>query len=164
MLNIVSQDGPTALTLAEQGLLFVVFALGALVRNDTKAEVFYKHAQAVAIEIVSETCAESAAFAFLTCLYQQTTGRIEVAWTTFGIAMRISQALGCLVLFYRKLNFRSQGRLKLAIVSRRSRVSSTYLAKYIQYGRLSKRCIREVSYNSRFRVRCGINQLCISSD
>jgi hypothetical protein len=95
MLNTISQEGHTAVILTEQGMLFMMFALGALVRNDAKAEVFYSHSQAVAIEIVSETCAESAAFAFLTCLYQQTTGRIEAAWTTFGIAMRIAQALGC---------------------------------------------------------------------
>jgi Fungal specific transcription factor domain len=95
MLNTVSKDGLTALTLTEQVLLLIVFALGALIRNDAKAEVFYKHSQALAIEIFSETCSESAAFALLTCLYQQTTGRIEAAWTTFGIAVRIAQALGC---------------------------------------------------------------------
>ena len=83
------------MTLSEQAFLFMVFALGALIKNDGKSEIFYKQATSVAFEVVAETTAESASFSFLTALYQQTTGRISVAWTTLGVVVRIVQALGC---------------------------------------------------------------------
>lgn len=73
----------------------MVFALGALVRNDPTAEMFYKHTQSIALKVFAETTLESATLAFLTSLYQLTTGRISAAWTTFGLVVRIAQALGC---------------------------------------------------------------------
>jgi len=73
----------------------MVFALGALVKNDTTAEPFYTYSQTVALKVFGETTMESATLAFLTSLYQLTTGRIAAAWTTFGLVVRIAQALGC---------------------------------------------------------------------
>jgi Fungal specific transcription factor domain len=95
MLATISRDGAETLTLAEQAFLFMVFALGALERNDPKCDMFYKHAEAVAFKVFAEICTESCLFAFLFCFYQQVTGQIEAAWTTLGIAVRIAQALGC---------------------------------------------------------------------
>jgi len=95
MIETVGRDGPQNLTLAEQAFLFMVFALGALIKNDGKAEAFYKQAASVAFEVISETSTESANLAFLLALYQQTTGRISAAWTALGIVVRIAQALGC---------------------------------------------------------------------
>lgn len=95
MIETVARDGAHNLTLAEQAFLFMVFALGALIKNDGKSESFYKQASSVAFEVVSETSTESASLAFLLGLYQQTTGRISAAWTTLGVVVRIAQALGC---------------------------------------------------------------------
>jgi Fungal specific transcription factor domain len=95
MLETVARDGPQALTLAEQAFLFTIFALGALIKNDAKAETFYQQATAVSFEVASETSLESATFTFLLGLYQQTTGRLSAAWATLGIVVRIAQALGC---------------------------------------------------------------------
>jgi len=95
MIETVGRDGPQNLTLTEQAFLFMVFALGALIKNDGKSETFYKQAASVAFEVVSETSTESASLAFLLALYQQTTGRISAAWTALGIVVRIAQALGC---------------------------------------------------------------------
>ena len=95
MIETVARDGAHTLTLAEQAFLFMVFALGALIKNDGKSESFYKQASSVAFEVVSETSTESASLAFLLGLYQQTTGRISAAWTTLGVVVRIAQALGC---------------------------------------------------------------------
>ena len=94
-METVARDGAQSITLAEQVLLFLIFALGGLIQNDRKSETFYKQASSVAFEVVSETSTESASCAFLFCLYQQTTGRISAAWTTLGIVVRIAQALGC---------------------------------------------------------------------
>jgi hypothetical protein len=99
MMETVARDGAQSITLAEQVLLFLIFALGALIRNDGKSEAFYKQASSASFEIVSETSTESATCAFLFCLYQQTTGRISAAWTTLGIVVRIAQALGCMLLY-----------------------------------------------------------------
>ena len=96
MIETVSREGPQALTLAEQTLLFLIFALGALIKNDAKAETFYKQVSSVAFEVFSETSTESASLSFLYCLYQQTTGRISAAWVTLGLVVRIAQALGCI--------------------------------------------------------------------
>jgi hypothetical protein len=96
MLNTVCQDGAQTLTLTEQALFFMIFALGALVKNDPKSEMFYKQAQGVAVDIFAETSAESTVFSFLTALYQQITGRLSAAWTTFGVVVRIAEALGCI--------------------------------------------------------------------
>jgi hypothetical protein len=95
MLETVAREGPQALTLAEQAILLMIFALGALIRNDGKSESFFKQASSVAFEVVSETSTESATLSFLLGLYQQTTGRISAAWTTLGVVIRIAQALGC---------------------------------------------------------------------
>lgn len=95
MIETVARDGAHALTLAEQGFLLMVFALGALIKNDGKSESYYKAASGVTFEVVSETSTESASLAFLLALYQQTTGRISAAWTSLGVVVRIAQALGC---------------------------------------------------------------------
>jgi|SRR5271156_762470 len=95
MLNAIGRHGPEILTMAEQALLFMVFALGALIKNDSRSEMYYKHTQAVSLDVYEEPSAESVAFAFLKCLFQQTTGRISAAWTTLGIVIRIAQSLGC---------------------------------------------------------------------
>jgi hypothetical protein len=101
MLDSICRDGPESLTIEEQAFLFMVFALGALMKNDSRSEMFYKQTQTVALDVFGETCAESVSLAFLTCLFQQTTGRISAAWTTFGIVVRIAQALGCIFLSLR---------------------------------------------------------------
>jgi hypothetical protein len=98
MIETVARDSPQSLTLAEQAFLFMVFALGALIKNDGKSESFYKQASSVAFEVVSETSNESASLVFLLALYQQTTGRISAAWTTLGLVVRIAQALGCKII------------------------------------------------------------------
>ena len=95
MMETVAREGPQALILAEQVLLFMVFALGALIKNDGKSETFYKQASTAAFEVLSETSTESATCAFLLGLYQQTTGRISAAWSMLGAVVRIAQALGC---------------------------------------------------------------------
>jgi hypothetical protein len=94
-METVAREGPQALILAEQVLLFMVFALGALIKNDGKSETFYKQASTAAFEVLSETSTESATCAFLLGLYQQTTGRISAAWSMLGAVVRIAQALGC---------------------------------------------------------------------
>jgi hypothetical protein len=96
LLETVRRDGPQFLTLGEQAFLFMVFALGALVRNDASAETFHSHSQSVALDVYAETSMESATLAFLTTLYQLTTGKVSSAWTTFGLVVRIAQALGCI--------------------------------------------------------------------
>jgi len=98
MMETVAREGPQALILAEQVLLFMVFALGALIKNDGKSEQFYKQASTAVFEVSTETSTESATCAFLMGLYQQTTGRISAAWTTLGVVVRIAQALGCMTL------------------------------------------------------------------
>jgi hypothetical protein len=100
LLETVRRDGPQFLTLAEQAFLFMVFALGSLVRNDAAAETFYNHTQAVALDVYSETSMESCTLAFLTTLYQLTTGKVSAAWTTFGLVVRIAQALGCIFEYF----------------------------------------------------------------
>ena len=95
MLDIARQKGAQALTLAEQASLYMVFALGALVNNDSRAETFYKEVRSVALDVIEETSMESAIVGFLICLYQQTTGRLSAAWTTFAAVVRIAQSLGC---------------------------------------------------------------------
>ena len=96
MIETVGRDGPHAITLTEQAFLLMIFALGALIKNDGRAEGFYKQASSVAFEVISETTTESASLAFLMALYQQTTGQISAAWTTLGVVVRIAQALGCI--------------------------------------------------------------------
>jgi hypothetical protein len=103
MIETVARDGAHALTLAEQGFLLMVFALGALIKNDGKSEFYYKQASGVTFEVVSETSTESASLAFLLALYQQTTGRISAAWTSLGVVVRIAQALGCIPILYVEL-------------------------------------------------------------
>jgi len=98
MIGLVARDGPQGLTLAEQAFLLMIFAFGALIRNDGKSESFYKQASSVAFDVVSETSTESLTLSFLLGLYQQTTGRISAAWTTLGVVVRIAQALGCISL------------------------------------------------------------------
>jgi hypothetical protein len=90
----ILRNGSEQLTLGEQGVLSLVFALGALIRNDPSADQFYQHTQGVAMKILAETTLESATFAFLLSLYQFTTGQISAAWTTFALVVRIAQALG----------------------------------------------------------------------
>jgi hypothetical protein len=104
MMETVAREGPQALILAEQVLLFMVFALGALIKNDGKSETFYKQASTAAFEVLSETSTESATCAFLLGLYQQTTGRISAAWSMLGAVVRIAQALGCNSLISYSLN------------------------------------------------------------
>jgi Fungal specific transcription factor domain len=99
MIEAVGRDGPHSITLTEQAFLFMIFALGALIKNDAKAEGFYKQVSSVAFEVVAETSTESVSLAFLMALYQQTTGRISAAWTTLGVVVRIAQALGCIFHF-----------------------------------------------------------------
>jgi Fungal specific transcription factor domain len=94
MIETVSRDGAQSLTSGEQALLLMIFALGALIKNDGKSEQFYKLAANNAFEVVNETTTESASTAFLLGLYQQTTGRISAAWTTMGVVVRIAMALG----------------------------------------------------------------------
>jgi len=97
LLQTLQVDGAQALTLGEQAILATIFALGAFIRNDPNAEVFYNNTQAVALRIFAETTVESTTLAFLTSLYQFTTGRISAAWTTFSLVVRIAQALGCII-------------------------------------------------------------------
>ena len=97
MLDTVYNHGPQYLTLAEQALLFMVFALGAFVMNDAKADVFYHRSQSVMPTVLAETSMESTVFSFLTSLYQQTTGRISAAWIMWGTVVRVAQALGCML-------------------------------------------------------------------
>jgi Fungal specific transcription factor domain len=99
MLETVGRDGPHAITLTEQAFLFMIFTLGALIKNDGRAEGFYKQASSVAFEVIAETTTESATLTFLMALYQQTTGRISAAWTTIGVVVRIAQALGCMSVY-----------------------------------------------------------------
>jgi hypothetical protein len=96
MLETILRNEAHSLLLAEQAFLFMVFSLGALMKNDTRSEIFYKQCQSVAMQVFSDTSAESTAFAFLMCLYEQSTGRISAAWTTFGVVVKLAQALGCL--------------------------------------------------------------------
>jgi hypothetical protein len=100
MIETVGRDGAQNLTLTEQAFLSMVFALGALIKNDGKSETYYKQAASVAFEVVAETSTESASMAFLLALYQQTTGRISAAWTVLGCVVRIAQALGCMHLYF----------------------------------------------------------------
>jgi hypothetical protein len=96
LLDIVQRDGQQCLNIPNQAILFMTFSLGALIRNDPSAETFYKATQSVLLNVFSETTIESTIVAFLTCLYQLTTGQTSASWNTFGIVVRIAQALGCI--------------------------------------------------------------------
>jgi hypothetical protein len=98
MLESLSHHGQHTLSLTEQALLLIIFALGAVSKNDFNAEMYYKNSQTVILKIFSQTSCESILCAFLTSLYQQATGRIEASWISFGIAVRMAQALGCISL------------------------------------------------------------------
>jgi len=136
-METVTREGAQSLTLAEEAFLFMVFALGALIKNDSKSEMFYKQASSVAFEVVSETSTESASLAFLIGLYQQTTGRISAAWGTLGVVVRIAQALGCLSL-QRLSNCRPSECIALGIICFPSRILPSNMGKYIHPGCLSK--------------------------
>jgi Fungal specific transcription factor domain len=104
MLDTVYRDGAQFLTLAEQAVLFMVFALGAFSMNDAKADMYYYRAQSVMQVVLAETSMESTVFSFLVSLYQQTTGRISAAWITWGTVVRIAQALGCMFVLSNYIN------------------------------------------------------------
>jgi hypothetical protein len=78
MLETMDQKGPQSLTLSEQASLFMVFALGVLIRDERKSETFFKQALFVGCEVFSETSTESVSLAFLIGFYQQITAWLLV--------------------------------------------------------------------------------------